>query len=276
MAERFGPNISWTLKDDKLTLTGTGKIKKISPKISCSILEIGEGITAIEAETFREWFGLEKVILPKSLKYIGERAFFSCTCLKEIGPLPPYNRIEKTAFIHTHVKDIKEKLEQAGPVIVDFADFVEDREYQTAYTGNYDDLDPPDFIKDMMRPLSYEEQLSRYVLEGKYNEDGEIVIEPVEICYEGLDSILVKDGIVLGLAVETEVWKCWVFLMEDNWKVAGWEESYADKYPYYKDYVEAYWVRSTMEIYEPDEGEPEDEHQLEQQEEYEYARIYHN
>ena len=47
-------------------------------------LEIGEGVTTIEAEAFKNCIALMRIVLPSSLTFIGRNAFTGCTALNSV------------------------------------------------------------------------------------------------------------------------------------------------------------------------------------------------
>ena len=82
---QLSDNISYTLKDHVLTLTGNGSLANTQLPFNRSFTElvIGEGITIIPAEYFAPC-SLEKITFPKSLTELQENAFYNHTHLKTI------------------------------------------------------------------------------------------------------------------------------------------------------------------------------------------------
>ena len=65
----------------------------IDHNLNLKSIEISEGVTRISKYAFNKCSNLENLILPSSLEYIEESAFFECSGFKEIhskkGPMPP-------------------------------------------------------------------------------------------------------------------------------------------------------------------------------------------
>lgn len=86
-------NITYTLKDGVLTLSGTGEIEdiEIDHSLALDVIEIviEDGITSINEGVFEgvfnRFYNLKKVSIPNSLTYIGNGAFSYCLVLKEIN-----------------------------------------------------------------------------------------------------------------------------------------------------------------------------------------------
>lgn len=84
-----GKNIKWKLRDGVLTFTGSGPMKnfgKDRPFREDLVREvvIGEGITSIGNNAFRDCSRLITAELPGSLTEIGKDAFLNCTSLTDI------------------------------------------------------------------------------------------------------------------------------------------------------------------------------------------------
>ena len=78
----YGTNITWTLENETLTISGTGKLTKIdgidfpwAESDDIKILNINTGITDIGADVFYNVNNLQEVNLPDGLKSIGDWAF---------------------------------------------------------------------------------------------------------------------------------------------------------------------------------------------------------
>ena len=78
----YGTNITWTLENETLTISGTGKLTKIdgidfpwAESNDTKILNVSNGITDIGDNTFYNMSNLQKVNLPDGLKSIGDWAF---------------------------------------------------------------------------------------------------------------------------------------------------------------------------------------------------------
>ena len=122
---KIGDNITWTIKDEVLELTGKGKMQdyysfNLRPDRVKKII-VKDGITSIGNDSFSYFFNvteveladsikkigynafymcqsLEKITLPKSLESIGEYSFSECSSLKEIDFPEKLEKIEKHAF----------------------------------------------------------------------------------------------------------------------------------------------------------------------------------
>lgn len=78
----YGTNITWTLENETLTISGTGKLTKIdgidfpwAESNDIKILNVSNGITDIGDKAFYNMSNLQKVNLPDGLKIIGDWAF---------------------------------------------------------------------------------------------------------------------------------------------------------------------------------------------------------
>ncbi len=78
----YGTNITWTLENETLTISGTGKLTKIdgidfpwAESNDIKILNVSNGITDIGDKAFYKMSNLQKVNLPDGLKSIGDWAF---------------------------------------------------------------------------------------------------------------------------------------------------------------------------------------------------------
>ena len=78
----YGTNITWTLENETLTISGTGKLTKIdgidfpwAESNNIKILNVSNGITDIGDKAFYNMSNLQKVNLPDGLKSIGDWAF---------------------------------------------------------------------------------------------------------------------------------------------------------------------------------------------------------
>ena len=109
-------HLSWILTDDgTLTISGKGNIADVLtdfdcrvddtdyfgachvfyyPEVCCypwfayhdliKVVVFGEGIECLGVETFMRYWNIERIILPSSLKFIGDWAFYGCTRLTEV------------------------------------------------------------------------------------------------------------------------------------------------------------------------------------------------
>lgn len=84
-----GENLTWTLDDaGVLTITGTGKMTGTPWSEYCDSIKtviIGDGVTSICDNAFREYSEITEIIIPNSVTQIGSYAFLGCFGLKEIS-----------------------------------------------------------------------------------------------------------------------------------------------------------------------------------------------
>lgn len=90
---KCGENLTWIINDGILMISGTGymynSFGKEAPwwyyqKSSINKVVINNGITSIAGMAFWELENLKEVILPDSVKEIGNRVFYCCTNLERI------------------------------------------------------------------------------------------------------------------------------------------------------------------------------------------------
>lgn len=112
---KCGDNLTWTLNNGVLTISGTGAMynyfDQIAPwkKSSDSIVSvvIKNGVTSIGEEAFGDCKNLKKVTIPDSITNIGTAAFAVCTSLTSIKIPNGITRIEKnTFFACTSLKNV--------------------------------------------------------------------------------------------------------------------------------------------------------------------------
>ncbi len=139
---KCGDDITWTLEDGVLTLTGTGEMydygydpvidttkKPPWELFSFTINEIlvGEGITSIGNVAFGSARSLTNVSLPSTLKVIGSCTFVSCGLLENIDIPENVERIESDAFdgclklMNINIHEDNEVYSSANGVIYDKA-----------------------------------------------------------------------------------------------------------------------------------------------------------
>ncbi len=103
-----GKNLTWSLKDGTLTISGTGPMEHRDHILSAaswnyaskliSQVVIEEGIESIGNDAFYALPNLTSVSIPGSVKSIGSYAFFKCTQLKEINIPEGVESIDVSAF----------------------------------------------------------------------------------------------------------------------------------------------------------------------------------
>lgn len=87
---RCGDNVTWTLLDGELTVSGTGGMWDTSAcpwadhagKVTRAVVE--DGVTGIAAYCFKDNVNLAQVSLPDSVTVLGSRAFYNCPSLKAV------------------------------------------------------------------------------------------------------------------------------------------------------------------------------------------------
>ena len=85
-----GENVTWTLNNGVLTISGTGDMtdylleERPFSGLSFSKAVIKDGVTSIGDYTFMRCFGVKSISIPDSVKRIGIQAFYQCTALSDI------------------------------------------------------------------------------------------------------------------------------------------------------------------------------------------------
>ena len=83
--------VSWSLEGNVLSISGEGVMSFSEPfpwadeQDSITTLRVGEGITEIQADAFRDFSALQYLALPKTLRYIGAGAFENCPGLRWVS-----------------------------------------------------------------------------------------------------------------------------------------------------------------------------------------------
>lgn len=121
-----GNNVTWTLEDGVLTISGTGSISSYLQTSApwyeyCSTISsivIGEGVTSIGAYAFWDCGNLTSITIPNSVTYIGSGAFSRCTGLTSFVLNKSITELALNIFDGVHLRNIKCKSEQC-PRIVD-------------------------------------------------------------------------------------------------------------------------------------------------------------
>jgi hypothetical protein len=101
-----GSNLTWTLKDGALTITGTGAMtdytqvdapwKSYADEIKTVI--IGSSVTSIGNSAFANCSSMTSVTIPDTVTQIGVSAFYSCTSLREVTMPDSVKTIGASAF----------------------------------------------------------------------------------------------------------------------------------------------------------------------------------
>lgn len=87
-----GANLTWSLADGTLTISGTGEmddyITSYAPwygsKSQITSVVVESGVTKIGVEAFADCVMIDSVVLPNTLTSVGEGAFYGCSTLKNI------------------------------------------------------------------------------------------------------------------------------------------------------------------------------------------------
>ncbi len=109
-----GENVTWTLKDGVLTISGTGAMEdydweiemrpwnngSTGPIKNVNSIIIENGVTSIGNQAFRSFTNLAKVTIPSSVKSIGYLAFAYCPSLKSITIPSGVETIDARAFFY--------------------------------------------------------------------------------------------------------------------------------------------------------------------------------
>ncbi|MGM9592222.1 MAG: leucine-rich repeat protein [Oscillospiraceae bacterium] len=97
-----GKDLTWTLDDEGvLTITGTGEMTGApwsDYKDSIKSVVIGDGVSRICDDAFRECSEMTEIIIPNSVTQIGSYAFLGCSGLKGISLPGSVKKIELGAF----------------------------------------------------------------------------------------------------------------------------------------------------------------------------------
>ncbi len=84
-------SVSWSLEGNVLSISGEGVMSFSEPfpwadeQDSITTLRVGEGITEIQADAFRDFSALQYLALPKTLRYIGAGTFENCPGLRWVS-----------------------------------------------------------------------------------------------------------------------------------------------------------------------------------------------
>ena len=109
-----GENVTWTLKNGVLTISGTGAMEdydweiemrpwnngSTGPIKNVNSIIIENGVTSIGNQAFRSFTNLAKVTIPSSVKSIGYLAFAYCPSLKSITIPSGVETIDARAFFY--------------------------------------------------------------------------------------------------------------------------------------------------------------------------------
>ena len=102
-----GPNLTWTLQNGVLTISGSGVMTKYSYgsnvpwysyRQSITSVVIGDSVTSIGDRAFSGCSGLTSITIPNSVTSIGDYAFYSCSGLKSVTIPNSVTSIGESAF----------------------------------------------------------------------------------------------------------------------------------------------------------------------------------
>lgn len=108
-------NLSWTLSDGVLTITGSGampdRTSEVTPSYSAygSSIEkvvVGEGVTSVGNAAFYEMYNLQSAQLPSTLTSIGSGAFADCYSLSTVNLPDRLKSIDSYAFQGTRLQSV--------------------------------------------------------------------------------------------------------------------------------------------------------------------------
>lgn len=71
----YGDNLVWEFDDGVLTISGEGEMRDYSSHNDLRKIQIPEGVSTIEVETFQRCSRLKEIKFPESLNEIQENAF---------------------------------------------------------------------------------------------------------------------------------------------------------------------------------------------------------
>ena len=100
-----GDNLTWTLSDSVLTISGTGAMANYNTMpwykycLSIQSVIITDGVTSIGDHAFYGCSSLTSVTIPNSVTSIGERAFSGCSSLTSITIPNSVTSIGSSAFV---------------------------------------------------------------------------------------------------------------------------------------------------------------------------------
>ena len=99
---KCGDNISWSLKNGVLTISGNGRMYDnyggFDYRNDITSVVIESGVTSIGYYAFQNCIDLASVTIPNSVTSIGKRAFYYCSSLKDIILTNGITSIENYAF----------------------------------------------------------------------------------------------------------------------------------------------------------------------------------
>ena len=117
-----GDNLTWSLQDGVLTISGTGDMWNYETYISlgsgASSIVVEEGVTSIGDNAFDHVRTITSVTLPASLRRIGTGAFHACTALTQVSMQEGLTTLGERALAQCPITDIT-----IPASVVSFGDF---------------------------------------------------------------------------------------------------------------------------------------------------------
>ena len=115
-----GENVTWTLNNGVLTISGTGAmddqdLPNTFSSLNFSKAVIMDGVTTIGKMSFERCFGLKSVTIPSSVTSIGFQAFYQCTSLTDIKIPESVTSFAADVFNETPWLEAKQK---ENPLVV--------------------------------------------------------------------------------------------------------------------------------------------------------------
>ncbi|MDE6712850.1 MAG: leucine-rich repeat domain-containing protein, partial [Lachnospiraceae bacterium] len=103
-----GEHLEWYYKAGVLVITGTGEMNEYLPsagivpwdglKSQIELVILDEGVTCIGGAAFQDCVNMTEIVLPSSLAYIDDNAFFGCSSLLQIELPDGVNGIGESVF----------------------------------------------------------------------------------------------------------------------------------------------------------------------------------
>lgn len=213
MPQSFGQDTSWSLTNDVLTVSATGPLT--TPAWDASVWEsrdqvrtlvIEEGVTSLPSLCFQDYAFLESVQFPKSLTYIGSKAFRNCPQLTTCKPTCDIRSIEKDAFEGTRAEELQGKLREAPATIRPYEHLV----------GDHAEAIITDDMRKLLVGVPYDQQLESYTAWVSEKEN-HAKATARKFNENAAKALVVLEGIVVGIAFETHIGES-LLMNSGNWE----------------------------------------------------------